>query len=151
MENKTLVLDIKELYETVPGAKVLEGKNFKDVRQLLKELIAAVEESGEWQFIQYVQNKPSLFVVRKLEVIETVVPEVSKSDIQKLEEKLNVLGSALHTVSVAKGLTHEKLVETVEVVKEAAKTSIYDNPIFEAGDPKTTLGKDNRLPWERED
>jgi len=62
---KTLVLEIQELYRIIPASRVLEGKNFKDVGELLKDLIAAVESDGKWQFIQYVNNKPSLFIIRE--------------------------------------------------------------------------------------
>ena len=61
---KTLILDINELYRVVPETKVLEGQNFKDIRELLKNLIEKVEDSGDWEFIQYVNNKPSLFLIR---------------------------------------------------------------------------------------
>ena len=63
---QSLVLDINELYRVIPEARALEGKNFKDVRELLKDLIVAVESTGRWQFIQYVNNKPSLFIVSEI-------------------------------------------------------------------------------------
>lgn len=68
MSEKTLVLDIQELYSIVPETKSLEGTNFKDIRELLVELIATVEATGQWEFIQYISNKPSLFIIRKIEV-----------------------------------------------------------------------------------
>lgn len=62
---KTLVLNINELYRVIPSTKRLEGKNFKDISELLKELVSAIEEDAAWDFIQYVNNKPSLFIVRE--------------------------------------------------------------------------------------
>ena len=62
---KTLVLNINELYRVIPSTKRLEGKNFKDISELLKELVTAIEEDAQWDFIQYVNNKPSLFIVRE--------------------------------------------------------------------------------------
>jgi len=153
-KRSTLVLDINELYSVIPEAKVLEGKNFKDVRELLKELIAAVEESGDWEFIQHVQNKPSLFVVRQTLVVPTpqAAPVgVSKSQIKRLEERINTLSGALEAISAVKGtVLSEKLQETIKEVKEEAKTSVYDNDFYkeeegqdEAAAPKSTL------PWEQ--
>lgn len=153
-KRSTLVLDINELYSVIPEAKVLEGKNFKDVRELLKELIAAVEETGEWEFIQHVQNKPSLFVVRQTLVVPTpqAAPAgASKSQIKRLEERINTLSGALEAISAVKGtVLSEKLQETIKEVKEEAKTSVYDNDFYkeeegqdEAAAPKSTL------PWEQ--
>jgi len=91
---KTLVLDIQELYNVIPACKKLEGKNFKDVRELLKELIAGIEVSNEWEFIQYVNNKPSLFVIRKVNVGSTFeskhLQEASNilNDVKKIYEKV---------------------------------------------------------------
>lgn len=64
-KKQTLVFDINEIYRVIPEAKELEGKNFSTIKQLLKELIAKVEESGQWEFVQYVNNSPSLFVIRQ--------------------------------------------------------------------------------------
>lgn len=67
MDGKTLILDIHELYKVIPECKALEGKNFKDIKELLINLVDAIETSGQWEFIQYVNNKPSLFVIRKVQ------------------------------------------------------------------------------------
>lgn len=67
MSEKTLVLDIQELYQVIPECKALEGQNFKDIKELLLNLVAAIEKTGTWEFIQYVNNKPSLFVIRRVQ------------------------------------------------------------------------------------
>lgn len=89
--SKTLVLDITELYRIIPECNALEGKNFKDVRELLKNLIAAIEKNGAWQFIQYINNKPSLFVIRE-ETSDNINISMLKGKLQKLvkEAETNV-------------------------------------------------------------
>jgi len=151
MKKQTLVLDINELYEVIPEAKVLEGKNFKDIRELLKKLITAIEESGDWEFIQHIQSKPSLFVIREVKHVEIPIfptPEVSKEQVKMLEERLNTLSGALHTITVTKGLTPEKLIETVAAVTEQAKTSIYDNDLFKSDATPAPGEVKAKLPWE---
>ena len=73
MKAETLVVDLIELYQIIPECKALEGKNFKGVKELLKELITAIETSEEWEFVQYLQTnkqeekKPvTLFIIRKV-------------------------------------------------------------------------------------
>lgn len=66
MSEKTLVLDTQELYQVIPECKALEGQNFKDIKELLMNLVAAIEKSGDWEFMQYVNTKPSLFVIRRV-------------------------------------------------------------------------------------
>lgn len=67
MSEKTLVLEIQELYQVIPECKQLEGKNFSGIKELLINLVEAIEASGDWEFIQYINNKPSLFVIRKVQ------------------------------------------------------------------------------------
>jgi len=152
MKRQTLVLDINELYEVIPEAKVLEGKNFKDVRELLKKLIAAIEENGQWEFIQHVQNKPSLFVIRETltpPAPQAFVQEVTKEQIKILEERLNTFSGALQTITLAKGLSVEKLQDTVAEVVEQAKTSVYDNDFYKKDLGEEKSPKEGKLPWER--
>ncbi len=146
----TLVLDINELYNVIPECKVLEGKNFKDVRELLKKLITAVEESGEWEFIQHVQNKPSLFIVRNVVPVVAAEPEVTKTQLIKLEERVNTLGSLLTKVDlVGKGVSKQDIATVVEEVKEHVVTSIYDNPIFKDDAPSAASESTVKLPWQQ--
>ena len=67
---RTLILTIEELYKIIPDTKELEGRNFKNLKELLVNLIEKIEESGQWEFVQYVINTPSMFIVRELTVKE---------------------------------------------------------------------------------
>jgi len=60
----TQVCTIQELYKVVPDTAGLEGRQFKDQKELITAVIEAVETSGKWEFVQYIQANPSLFVVR---------------------------------------------------------------------------------------
>lgn len=68
MSTKTHVVEIKELYSLIPECRSLEHKNFTNVKELLTTLIRTVETSEQWEFVQYISNKPSLFIVRLREV-----------------------------------------------------------------------------------
>ena len=140
--SKTLVLDINELYQVVPETRSLEGKNFKDVRELLKDLIAKVEETGRWQFVQYVNNKPSLFVVREESADEMAVSKLKK----KMENMLKQIESKKDAV--------EAMVPTPHVYKEttpapeAYSPQDFDDTAEEVGDLNASVPKD-KLPWEK--
>jgi hypothetical protein len=130
MNEKTLVLDIQELYNVIPETKFLEGKNFKDIRELLIELIAAIETTGQWEFIQYVNNKPSLFVIRK-------VPS-STFESNKFKE-------------------FERMYKDVKNLTSAARTgetyvsSPYEGtPVVDMGQPEEVLKNDTMAETERE-
>jgi|AntAceMinimDraft_18_1070375.scaffolds.fasta_scaffold28010_2 hypothetical protein len=124
--NKTLVVDIGELYSIIPEAKALEGVNFKDVRELLKNLIGAIEQSGEWQFIQHVSNKPSLIIIRKNEdsmvdlkfSMNKVNALLKKSEVayKKLKEKIPQYESSL--IIPDETYSNEEFDETSVEVKE---------------------------------
>jgi hypothetical protein len=158
MKRQTLVLDINELYQVVPEAKVLEGKNFKDIRELLKKLIAAVEESGEWEFIQHVQNKPSLFVIREIQKIEVTkaTPQaggVSKTQFKLLEQKINTVAGIVDRVEEFIDNPAEAKASIKADIQELKKQteSIYDSDLFHSNDksPKEAgLKSESTLPWE---
>jgi len=141
--SKTLVVDINELYRIIPEAKKLEGKNFKDVRELLKDLIGAIESSGQWQFIQYVNNKPSLFVIR--EEIDASI-EVSKLQ-GRLEEIIRKADVALSGIP-------DPVIDTgpYEAKKVAPAAEVYSNESFEeTSEVVEDLGSSipiTKLPWE---
>jgi len=60
------------LQQLVPETKSLEGKNFKDMKQLIEFVIREVEKSGKWEYVQYVSGNPSLFVIKEREAIQNV-------------------------------------------------------------------------------
>ena len=140
---QSLVLDINELYRVIPEARALEGKNFKDVRELLKDLIVAVESTGRWQFIQYVNNKPSLFIVREL--------EDKQIDISKLKKKFE---TALKTAEDAVANIAAVIPQAAPPVYEAAPApEVYSNEDFdETQEVVESLGSsvpETKLPWEK--
>jgi len=61
----TKIVNIAELYELIPETRKLEGVNFTNLRQLLTSVIEHAEKSGLFEFVQYIQGNPSLFVVRE--------------------------------------------------------------------------------------
>jgi hypothetical protein len=61
----TKLVNIQELYNLIPETRALEGVNFTNLRQLLGNVIEKVEQTGCWEFVQYIQGNPSLFVVRQ--------------------------------------------------------------------------------------
>jgi len=115
----TLVLDIKELYKVIPEAQNLEGKNFSNIKDLLVNLIEKIEMSGEWEFIQYVNNKPSLFVVRPKSN-----PKTSGLDSKQFQEAQNILKEFKKL--------HQKVLNEVQgTYKEAPATDSEDLDLYE--------------------
>jgi len=131
MNEKTLVLDIQELYNVIPETKSLEGKNFKDIRELLIELISGIEKSGIWEFIQYVNNKPSLFVIRKVQSNTN-----SQFESKKFQEFENMYKDVKNIVSAARS--------GQEYVPEPYQSPAY----LESGIPGVTPMKDMGEPEE---
>lgn len=75
------VVTVKELQQLIPETRSLDGKNFKDMKQLIEFVIQAIEKSGGWSYVQYVSGNPSLFVVEQKEIKQTskydMVTEIS--------------------------------------------------------------------------
>jgi len=150
MKKQTLVLDINELYKVIPETTSLEGTNFKDIRELLKDLITAIEKSGKWEFIQHIQNKPSLFVIREVESVSN--DEVSKSQFKKLENRLNTISGILSSLSS----TNENIGSIVKDLDKVTETtsSIYDDPFYNKseveviGMEEASITVVEKLPWE---
>lgn len=63
----TRVLEVQEVYKLIPEAKKLENNSFTNLKDLLEQLVEAIEQSGKWEFVNYITNKPSLFIIRKRE------------------------------------------------------------------------------------
>ena len=84
----THVVTIEELYKLIPQTKKLEGVNFSTMKQLLVSVIEAVEKNQSWEFVQYVQGKPSLFVVRTVENNRNIVLDFPTSQPMKTTPEL---------------------------------------------------------------
>lgn len=67
MKLETHVVELRDLYSLIPSCRSLEQQNFPNLKNLLETLISAIESDPVWEFVQYINNKPSLFVVRKRE------------------------------------------------------------------------------------
>lgn len=63
----TRVLEVQEVYKLIPEAKKLENKSFTNLKDLLEQLVEAIEQSGKWEFVNFITNKPSLCIIRKRE------------------------------------------------------------------------------------
>lgn len=70
---KTKILTLSELQSLIPECGKLEGVTYENIKELLTNLVFAIEQSGNWEFIQYINNNPSLFIIRKTSI------ELSKS------------------------------------------------------------------------
>ena len=70
------VVTIIELSNLIPECKQLDGIDFKDLKHLITEIIQTVELSGKWEYVQYIQSKPSLFIVREKEIMIKVKEKV---------------------------------------------------------------------------
>jgi hypothetical protein len=125
---QTLVLTLEEMYRVIPETKKLEGYNFKDLKELLVKLIEKIEERGQWEFVQYITNKPSYFVVRELTVKEAETYVVTKNP---YEEKMSE-SSASKPIKASK--KEAPIVEKSEPTADDLMTS-----------PSITFTK---LPWE---
>jgi hypothetical protein len=68
------VVNITELHKLIPETRVLEGVNFKDMKSLISSVIEKVEESGNWEYVQYISGNPSLFVVKEKEMLKYQTP-----------------------------------------------------------------------------
>jgi len=158
--NKTLVLDINELYKVIPEAKALEGKNFKNIEDLLKNLITAIETSGKWDFIQYLNNKPSLFIIREM-VNSPTSPKVTGISLKQHNElikKMNKVSAEVTRIT--------KSIKNKEIEVSNITDSIYENiklkesdtqPVMETEEFDETIAEieemsakitSQKLPWE---
>lgn len=61
----TYISTVEQLYKLIPETKELYETSFNDLSELLNSLVSKIEYSGKWEFVQYIQNKPSLFITRK--------------------------------------------------------------------------------------
>jgi hypothetical protein len=132
-KKQTLVLTIEELYRVIPSVKKLEGYNFKDLKELLVKLISEIESSGDWEFVQYINNKPSYFVVRELTVsVKDVV-------LDKLTDSYNAVKSDIKQMSAE----HKQDVLYDESMKEGKRAEAIPAKTLKAS--SITF---NKLPWE---
>jgi len=136
---KTLVLNINELYRVIPSTKRLEGKNFKDISELLKELVTAIEDDAKWDFIQYVNNKPSLFIVR-----EASPEDNSQNDLEQITYLKGKAEEILRKIETTAAKVNAIVPNSVQYQSEPI-------PEPEPPQPRETTGSyvpPVKLPWE---
>lgn len=123
----TRVLDILEVYKLIPETKKLESKSFINLRNLLEELVKAIEVSGEWEFVNYISNNPSLIIIRKKEQSAPVnYRDYTTKNTSLLDIKSEVS-------------------KQTKISQETKDTPLNDNqPI------KSQLSGIPKLPWEKE-
>lgn len=90
----TQVLDINELNKLIPETKKLDGKNFTDLKDLVSNVINAIEKTKEWEFVQYIQNKPSFFVIRNVQINTRInsksILEIVQKETKSLKERIRM-------------------------------------------------------------
>ena len=97
------IVTITEMQSIIHETKRLEGASFKNIKELLVSVIAAIEQSGKWEYVQYISGNPSLFVIKEvkpadtnnisyatpnmMEEIESFYADTSKKDMHIIEDK----------------------------------------------------------------
>lgn len=133
----TRVLEIRDLYKLIPEAAVLENTNFANLKQLITAVIEKVEESGKWQFVQYIAGSPSLYVIREKEIKQTYAPGY---DSFRSNEEINGHYSAKSEPTPVK--TEKKVSETkkkLEKVEEIEEQTQVSQP--------STVFTETKMPW----
>lgn len=77
----THVLDIGELKKLIPEIKKLEGMDFNgNLKKFLQTLIPAIEKSGDWEFVQYM-NASGIFIIRQsyYKQMSNVIPDYNEN------------------------------------------------------------------------
>lgn len=131
MKSETHVVEIKDLYGLIPECRSLEHKNFTNIKELLTTLIATIESAKNWEFVQYISNKPSLFVVRQRQGDTNNYTTTPSSRPQSSKPSF--------------------LVEPNEPVEEAEKydnSASYDETETAYQDELAPTPKTDKLPWE---
>jgi hypothetical protein len=127
----TKIVNIQELYKLIPETARLEGVNFTNLRQLLTSVIETSEASGRFEFVQYIQGNPSLFVVREKPICST--------DRLTSEKSTNVPDFSFETTK--KGKTKVKISEPIsegdKVEEKSYMSTTSDTKLF----PET------KMPW----
>jgi len=130
----TTIINIQELYKLIPETKSLEGVNFTNLRQLLTSVIEKVEQSGVYEFVQYIQGSPSLFVVREKPV---------RSDNRLTNENIAYYQSEPEVTfeTTKKGKTKVKISEPTPEPQKVI-------PDYEEIEPENSkLFQETKLPW----
>jgi len=132
------VVNISELHKLVPETKKLEGINFKDMKALIETVIQRVEESGNWEYVQYIAGNPSLFVVKEKEYQASQESSISSYDKYMQETYVQ------NDKAVTPKKTDKK--NNPEPVKEEQKSQPLYEPI-PIREGANTLFPETKMPW----
>ena len=131
----THVLTIQELQTKIPETLQLEGVNYPDMKILLTSIIKVIEQSGKFEFVQYISNKPSLFVVRD------TVSSVIKTDVKNAVSAVENKSSELFKTAVKSATTYMHTTPS----EESSNANVDTRPIVT---PSVKLFDKTKLPWE---
>jgi hypothetical protein len=81
------IVTLSELKDLIPETKSLEGVSFKDMKDLLIRVIREIEKSGVWEFVQYINTTPSIFIIKEKEQLQYVYKEALQEQSKNLEQK----------------------------------------------------------------
>ncbi|MCK9446489.1 hypothetical protein M0Q50_06420 [bacterium] len=62
------ICTIEELVKIIPDIKFMSGIDYTDMKNLLVDIIYYIELNKVWEFVQFVQNKPTLYIIRKKKI-----------------------------------------------------------------------------------
>lgn len=138
----THVVTIAELKKLIPEVFKLEGRDFNnDVKKFLIAIIEAIENSGQWKFVQYIPQS-AIFIVRESEMIyrqttyEQFEPEKEiKAHYSPVKEKNKATKSTDTKNSENKNPEPQK--NDKKVTEKQENSSDSDSKLF----------TDTKLPW----
>jgi hypothetical protein len=136
------VVTIGELHKLIPETKKLEGVNFKDMKTLISTVITKVEESGNWEYVQYISGSPSLFVVKEKEVPVYQTPPQYSDAYAEINAHYNQ--STIRNNDIENRKIKSGKAKNVEPSKKERKSEPIYTPMQEGG---ATLFPETRMPW----
>lgn len=119
---KTQVLSILELHALIPETATLNERKFENLQDILTNVVQYIEQSGKWEFVQYIKDNPSLFIIREIKSSSEI--SISLTDVEKkIQDALHKLQpvqnkSVRHTITKQENTLPSadanKISETVE-------------------------------------
>jgi hypothetical protein len=138
----------------IPETKKLEGINYNNMKHLLTTVISYIECTEKWEFVQYIQGNPSLFIVREKALIEQniskpnsisrmnaydpVTATCNDDKVYRSGEKNKLTPAKKPLVAQPKESSNS---ESEKLVEESEKTTT------ELSSPDSKLFKDVKMPW----
>lgn len=135
------VVTIGELHKLVTSTLKLEGVNFKDLKSLITTVIQRVEESGDWEYVQYIAGTPSLFVVKEKEMAPYQTPPAPSytTDIYANPNQSAVREDNIESRKIKSG----KIKNVEPAKKEPESAPLYSS----TKENDVTLFPETKMPW----